>query len=129
MSFLVRVLLLSLAFHFILPLIQGIEVGGGYTVSLGLALLFTVLGYAVTWIATTITALLTLGTFGMALLVLIPVWLLGFWIIPASALMLTAELMPAYLSISGWMPAIWGGLITLIIGIATDAGAHKEAFA
>ncbi|MBX9667425.1 MAG: hypothetical protein K2X93_07385 [Candidatus Obscuribacterales bacterium] len=73
------------------------------------------------WVAAILTALLTVSTLGVALIVLIPLWILGFWLLPAYTLMLTSDLMPAYLSVTGWGPAVLGGLITLVIGIATDS--------
>ncbi len=126
MAFIIRLLLLALAFNFILPSIGGIEVHGGFAVSIGLALLFSILGVVVSWVAAAATAVLTVGTFGVALLVLIPLWVLGFWLIPAYVLMLTSEIMPAYLTVAGWTPAIMGGLITLFIGILTDAGVEER---
>lgn len=119
-SFLIRLVLLALAFHFILPMIGGIDVRGGFLTSLGLALVFSILGVVVTWVAAAITAVVAVGTLGMGLLILIPLWILGFWLLPAYTLLLTSSVMPQALSVSGWWPAIWGGLITLVIGIATD---------
>lgn len=121
MVFLIRLVLLALAFQFILPMIPGIQVHGGFVTALGLALLFTVLGWVVSWVAALLSALLAISTLGMALIVLIPLWLLGFWLLPAYTLMLTSDMMPAYLAVNSWGPAILGGLITLIIGIATDS--------
>ena len=120
MAFLLRLMLLTVAFQFILPAIPGIEVNGGFAVSIALALLFCILGVIVNALAAAITAILAIGTLGVALLVLIPLWILGFWLIPAYVLMLTSDMMPAYLSVAGWSPAIMGGLITLVIGILTD---------
>ena len=122
MAFLARLIILALAFNFVLPSIPGIEVHGGFWVSLGLALLFSILGMIVSWVAAALTAVVAVGTLGMGLLLLIPLWVLGFWLIPAYVLMLTSDVMPAYLSVSGWTPAVMGGLITLFIGILTDAG-------
>jgi hypothetical protein len=62
----------------------------------------------------------------MALIVLIPAWLFGFWLLPAVVLRLVADFMPATLSFSGWMPAIGGGLIMLFIGIVTSGDVHKK---
>lgn len=126
MNFLVRLVLLALAFEFILPMISGISVHGGFMTSLGLALMFSILGVIVSWIAAAMTAVAAIGTLGLALLVLIPLWVLGFWLIPAYVLILTANVMPAYLTVSGWGPAVLGGLITLVIGIATDRPYRKE---
>ena len=126
MSFLIRLVLLALAFQFILPMIPGIQVHGGFMTSIGLALMFSVLGVVVSWAAALLTAFLAIGTFGLALLVLIPLWLVGFWLLPAYTLMLTSDVMPTYLTVAGWTPAILGGLLTLVIGIATDSDNFKR---
>lgn len=121
MSFIIRLLVLTLAFHFVLDAIPGIEVHGGLLTSFTLALVFSVLGWVVSWGAALLTAALAVSTLGLALLILIPLWLIGFWLIPAYVLTLTASLMPSALSIAGWTPAILGGLITLVVGIVTDS--------
>ncbi|MDZ4837216.1 MAG: phage holin family protein [Candidatus Melainabacteria bacterium] len=126
MSFLIRLVLLALAFQFLLPMIPGIQVHGGFVTSLGLALMFSVLGWIVSWVAALITAFLAVGTLGLALLVLIPLWLVGFWLLPAYTLMLTSDVMPTYLQVAGWTPAIMGGLLTLVIGIVTDSDNFKR---
>lgn len=126
MSFLIRLVLLALAFQFIFPMIPGIQVTGGFMTSLGLALVFSVLGVVVSWVAALITAFLAIGTLGVALLVLIPLWLVGFWLLPAYTLLLTSDIMPTYLHVAGWMPAILGGLLTLVIGIVTDSDNFKR---
>lgn len=126
MSFLIRLVLLALAFEFIFPMIPGITVHGGFVTALGLALMFSILGIVVSWGAALLTAFLAVGTLGVALLVLIPLWLVGFWLLPAYTLMLTSDVMPAYLNVAGWTPAIIGGLLTLVIGIATNSDNFKR---
>lgn len=72
-----------------------------------------------------LSAVLTVTTLGLALVVIVPVWLLGFWLLPAIALKLLAEFMPNTLTISGWLPAILAGLVLLVISIVT--GGKKGA--
>jgi hypothetical protein len=72
-----------------------------------------------------VSAILAFGTLGLALLFLVPMWLFGFWLLPAVALKLLAGLMPSYLTVSGWTPAILGGLIMLIIGIVTSGNPNR----
>ncbi len=121
MNFLIRLVLLALAFEFVMPMIGGIRVHGGFLTSLCLALLFSILGVVVSWVAVALSAFLAITSLGMALIVLIPLWILGFWLLPAYTLMLTASIMPQYLTVAGWWPAILGGLITLVIGVITDS--------
>ncbi|HMO23123.1 MAG TPA: hypothetical protein PKC98_19345, partial [Candidatus Melainabacteria bacterium] len=90
--------------------------------AIGAGLFFTLLVWLVEWLAITLSALLAISTFGLAILFLIPVWLLGFWLLPAVCLKLLAGLIPHFLTINGWLPAIWGGLVMLVIGIITGEG-------
>ncbi len=66
-----------------------------------------------------LAALWTVSTLGLALLVIIPLWILGFWILPALALLLVSDMMPNTLTIVGWLPATFGGLVMLVIGMIT----------
>lgn len=120
-----RVALISLAFYFIFPQIPGIQVHGSFLHVFIAGIVFALLGWLVETIAIALTAVLTLGTLGMALVVLIPLWLFGFWLIPAYVLKLTADVMPTYMTIAGWTPAILGGLIMLVIGIVTGGAPSR----
>lgn len=125
--YLLRLVLIAATFDFIFPMIPGIEFHGSFLHALGVGVLFAFLGWVFESLAIALTAMLTIGTLGMALLVLVPAWLLGFWLIPAVVLRWVADLMPATLAFAGWIPAIEGGLLMLLIGIATSGDAHKRA--
>jgi hypothetical protein len=125
--YLVRIVLLAAAFDFIFPMIPGIGFHGTFVHAIGAGILFAFLGWVIESLAIALSAILTIGTFGMALLVLIPAWLFGFWLLPAVVLRYTADVMPGTLSFTGWLPAIYGGLIMLVIGIATSGDVHKRA--
>lgn len=125
-NFLLRLILMACAFYFIFPMIPGIEFHGSFWHALGAGVLFSFLGWLVELIAIMLSAVLTISTLGMALLLLIPAWLLGFWLLPALVLRYVANIMPHDLTFSGWLPAIWGGLIMLVIGIATGGKARKK---
>lgn len=124
--YLIRLVLNASAFYFILPMIPGVHFHGNFIYALLAGTLFAFLGWIVEFAAIALSAILTLGTLGMALIVLIPAWLFGFWLLPAVVLRLVADFMPATLTFSGWMPAIEGGLIMLFIGIATSGDVHKK---
>ncbi len=124
--FLIRLVLTASAFYFILPMIPGVQFHGNFIYALLAGALFAFLGWIVEFAAIAISAILTIGTLGMALIFLIPAWLFGFWLLPAVVLRLVADFMPSTLSFSGWMPAIGGGLIMLCIGIATSGDVHKK---
>jgi hypothetical protein len=125
--YLLRLVLIAATFDFIFPMIPGISFHGSFVHAIGVGILFAFLGWIIESLAIALSALLTIGTLGMALLVLIPAWLLGFWLLPAFVLRSVADIMPATLSFSGWLPAIEGGLLMLLIGVATSGDTHKRA--
>lgn len=124
--YLIRLVLIASAFYFVFPMIPGIQFHGSFLHALFVGMLFAFLGWVVESFAIAITAVLTIGTLGMALFILVPAWVLGFWLLPALSLRYLANLMPTSLSFTGWEPAIWGGLIMLCIGVCTS-NAHKLA--
>jgi hypothetical protein len=117
MRFVARLLILSLMFRCALPAIPGIVFHGHLSNALVMALAFSVLFWLIDRLALLIGTIVTVTTFGLALLWLVPFWIVGFWIVPTLALKLVALVMPLNLSISGWLPAIWGGLMLLGINI------------
>jgi uncharacterized integral membrane protein len=121
-----RLLLTASAFYFLLPMLPGVQFHGNFLHALGAGILFAFFGWLVELLAIAISAMLTIGTWGMALLILVPAWIFGFWLLPAVTLKLLAGVMPATLTIAGWLPAIGGGLIMMIIGIATSGDTHKK---
>ncbi len=121
---LLRVGLSALAIFFLFPMIDGISFNGNIVEAVGLAFFFTLLGWLVEVAALWLSGVLAIGTFGLALLFLIPLWIFGFWLLPAVALKLLANLMPMYLTVTGWLPAILGGLALLFIEFIT--GGHKR---
>ncbi len=124
--YLIRLVLMASAFYFLFPMIPGVQFQGNFLYALLAGALFALVGWFVEFLAIAISAILTIGTLGLALIVLIPVWLLGFWLLPAIGLRLVADFMPSTLSFAGWVPAIWGGLIMLFIGIVTSGDVHKK---
>lgn len=130
--YLIRLVLIAAAFYFIFPSIPGIQFHGSFWYALGAGVLFAFIGWVVEAIAIALTAMITVGTLGLGLIVLIPAWLLGFWLLPAIALKFVADFMPAELAIQGWVPAILGGLVMLVIGVITSgqvSGRRGEASA
>jgi uncharacterized membrane protein YvlD (DUF360 family) len=117
--FLSRLALNALTFIYILPLIPGIQFHGHFLAGVGLALLFSLILWAVEASAVALAALWTVSTLGLALIFIIPLWILGFWILPALALLLVSDILPHTLTVVGWWPAILGGLVLLVIGMIT----------
>jgi len=125
-NFLIRVTLLACVFYFAFPRIHGIEFHGTFLHAAVVGLVFAFVGWALESLAIAATAIMAIGTLGLALIVLVPAWILGFWILPAIALKLVAQFMPASLTIDGWMPAIWGGLVMLAVGLITGGNTYKK---
>jgi uncharacterized membrane protein YvlD (DUF360 family) len=119
-NFLIRLVVLGLAFHFVLPLIKGIEFHGNFTDALIAGAFFAIIGWAFEALAVTLSAIFAITTFGLGLLILIPAWVIGFWLMPAVVLKVVADMLPSYLTINGWLPAVWGGLVMLFIGVLTS---------
>ena len=122
-----RLVLNALAFLLIFPHIPGITFQGTLFQALMLAVLFTIVLWVVDLAAIAISAVFTVSTLGLALLWLIPAWILGFWLLPAVALKLVSDIAPSYLSVSGWTPAVLGGLVLLIVGLVTSASVAEHA--
>ncbi len=123
---LIRFLLGGAAFAFLLPLIPGITFHGNFVMALVVATIFSIAGWIVDLIAKILSAVFTITSLGVALLWLVPLWLLGFWLIPAVALKLVADMVPGFLTIHGWIPAIEGGLVMLVLGACTAKHPKKE---
>jgi uncharacterized membrane protein YvlD (DUF360 family) len=118
-KFIVRLVLMALVFEFVLPAIPGISFHGHFTTALFMSLMFGVASFLVDAIAVFLAAVFSISTFGLALLILIPLWAIGFWILPAVALKVVADFMPGNLTIHDWVAAALGGLVMLVVNAAT----------
>jgi len=124
--YLIRLALIACAFYFLFPMIHGVHFHGTFVHAFVAGAVFAFLGWLVELLSIMLSAVLTIGTLGMALLVLIPAWFFGFWLLPAITLKLVAMLMPGTLSFSGWFPAIVGGLVMMVIGMLTGTDVQKK---
>ncbi len=57
----------------------------------------------------------TLATKGLGLLVLIPLNVFGFWLLPAVQIEAMAHYFPAHFTVSSWGAAIWAGLLLMVV--------------
>ena len=122
---LIRILIVAFAFYFLLPLVPGIAFHGNFTYAIGAGILFGIMSWILQLVAIAISAAMTISSLGLALLVLIPLWVIGYWLFPALVLKVVADMMPAILTVHGWLPAVLGGLILLVIGIITEGHPRK----
>jgi uncharacterized membrane protein YvlD (DUF360 family) len=125
LRFVVRIVITAGVFAFILPLIPGIDFHGNFGFAIIAALLFGILGWLVDIAAVTLSALFTISTLGFALLIIIPLWFLSFWILPAITLHLLADAMPNHLTVHGWGAAMLGGLVMFVVGALTSCRKKK----
>jgi hypothetical protein len=125
--FLIRLLLIASAFYFVFPEIPGVTFHGTFVHAAVAGLVFVVVAWVVELVAIAISAMLAVGTLGLALVILIPAWLLGFWILPAVGLKYLAMMMPETLSFTGWTPVLYASLPMLVIGVITSGDVHEKA--
>jgi hypothetical protein len=123
---LLRILILAFVFYFVLPMIGGINFHGTFMHAIGAGVLFGIMSWFLELIAIAISTMLAISTFGLALLVLVPLWLIGYWLFPAFVLKVVADMMPSILTIHGWIPAILGGFVILLVGLLTGGNPKKR---
>ena len=121
MRFVLKLIVTAAVFALVLPMIPGIDFHGNFMAAILLAFFFGIMLWLVDLLAVSISAMLTVGSLGIALLFLIPLWILGFWLLPAVALKWLADFFPSYLTIASWGAAILGGLLMLFVGIVTSS--------
>lgn len=81
-KFIIRLALTAAIFMFVLPHIPGIAFHGHFTTALMMSLVFGIASFLVDVLAIFISTVLSISTLGLALLVLIPLWIIGFWLLP-----------------------------------------------
>jgi hypothetical protein len=85
----------------------------------GLGILFSILLALLEVLAAFLSTIWTLSTFGLALLVLIPMRLFCFWVLPTVSLLVMAHFFSKVLSFGNWFSAAIAAIILLIIGWLT----------
>ena len=110
----------ALTFYFLLPLIPGIDFHGNFGIAIFSAIVFGFIGWLVDIAAKAISALFAISTLGLGLLILIPLWTLGFWLIPSLTLHIVSEVMPKHITVHGWIAAFEGGLMLFVVGMLTS---------
>lgn len=119
MRFILNLLLTAVALFYIFPHLEGVGFAGSIGSALGFALLLT----GSTWFSKQVARALalTLGftTLLPGMLILIPLALLGMWLLPAAELMLLADFFPKHLALDGWTTAFLASLVIFIINAFT----------
>ena len=100
----------------LLPLIRGIDVKGT-TALLMMALMLSVLIWATDNLTSGMSQDWTDRGSRQCLKKLIPIWLAGFFVVPAILIKMSGNIYPSIINVSGWQPAIFGGLVVLLISL------------
>ncbi len=67
------------------------------------------------------------ATRGLGLLVLIPLNLFFYWLLPAIQIEAMAHFFPQHFTVTSWGAAIWAGLLLLVVNFLTRPTAKKVA--
>ncbi len=115
-----RLVLITLIFHCIFPLIPGFHYHGSVLHSIPVGVIFTTIGsgFEVFFISLSQTFRMRI----QKIYLLIPAWFLGFGLFPAILLKCFTQSASPDISFSGWEPAIVGGVLIFCIGIVTGCG-------
>lgn len=121
-SFVIRILATAFAFTYVFPKIDGIAFSGAFFPDgVVYGVLFAITAWVVTKLAKLASVAFSVGTLGAGLLIVVPLWLFGFWLLPAVQLKVCAWLFPANLAVYSWFGAIVAGLILMLINGLTHS--------
>lgn len=128
---LLRVLLMSAALLFVFPVVTSVVFHGTIPEALLLAAIVTAVnaGLFLVFDASErgINALVrTRLSFVLALVVLVPTWILGFWVLPGLVLLAASLVVPQLLTVGGVGGIIGSGFITYLITYATNGYSYKR---
>ncbi|MBX9686680.1 MAG: hypothetical protein K2X27_08260 [Candidatus Obscuribacterales bacterium] len=115
MRFILTTVLSALALSLASPLLPGYSFGGGLLAALCLAFMSSSTAIVMKGVGRACTLTWRVRTIGRATAILLPIWLLGIWLIPAAELMLVSRFFPATLSFTGWGSAL--SLAAVLLGI------------
>jgi hypothetical protein len=66
-------------------------------------------------------------TLGIGVLIIVPAYIVGFWLIPACQLQVFAHYFPQHLTVLGWKAAAIGGLWLLLVNFVSSLGVHGKS--
>jgi len=129
LKFALRVLLTAVAFSFIFPkLTPGVAIAGQFwPEGIIAALVFAVTAYIIGVVINLAATAFAIGTLGFGLLLIVPLYLLGFWLIPAIQLQVAASWFSEIFTVSSWWSAIGAGLILMIINAMTASYSRSSS--
>jgi uncharacterized membrane protein YvlD (DUF360 family) len=119
LHFILRILLNASAFVYVFPMLKGLQFHGDFFIACAFGIFFSIVLSIIEVIAAFLSTVWTLSTFGLALLILIPLRLFCFWLLPTLVLFLIAHIFPNIFSIQNYISATWAAVILVAIGIIT----------
>jgi len=125
MKFIIRLVLTALFFAFLLPLIPGVTVTSGFWAIVLLAFTYRVATLMMKLIWLAVSALATLLTAGLALILVIPAYGISFWLLPTLTLATLGRIMPGYLHFNGWLATSLAALVMFALHFVIDRKSSK----
>lgn len=126
MSFIIRLVLTALFFAFLLPLIPGVNVTNGFWAIVGLAFAYRIATFVMQIVCFAISALATLFTAGLALILVIPAYVISFWLLPTLTLSALAHFMPGHLHFHDWIATSLAGLVMFALHFVIDRSKKSD---
>ncbi len=120
MRFIITTLLSAAALAFVCPQIAGFTFAGNILSALALALLLSVSAKFMISVGRALTLSMGIRTAGRATLVLLPLWILGVWLLPAAELKFLSGLMPGTLTLESWSTALCVAAVFTGIAVLTN---------
>lgn len=121
MRFVVNALLTAVLFCFVYPqFASGVQFHGQFWPEGVLyAGVFSLLATAIILVLRALIKAFALYTLGIGMLIVGPLLLFGFWLIPAIQLQVFALYFPAHFTVASWGSAIWAGFLLMVVNILT----------
>jgi hypothetical protein len=115
----IRILLTALAIIYLFPLLPGTEFNGNLFSAFIIAAFFCLLLAFLEVLSTLFAGSLTLSSLGNAILVIIPVRILFFWVLPTLSLLLIVHSFPGLITMHNPIYAAVASLTLLAIALLT----------
>lgn len=130
MKFFANLIITALLLCFVFPAVTdgGVQFHGSfwptgvlYAFIFGIVSTLTTLGIFLA------TGVITIATRGLALLAIVPAFILGFWLLPAVQLQVFAHYFPAHFTVSSWGAAIVAGFVMMVVNMVLSGKENAEA--
>ena len=125
--FLLRVVMVSLALAFLVPMVSGITFKGDWLAAVSSSLVFTTVFTAIEWLLGILVFGINIGTLGIGVIITNGLRFVVNLLAPSAALYGTAKLMPQFIGLNELAPSLLaGGLLLGGLLFATTGGKGKK---